>query len=155
MHTDPTPRSVHPRASGCTPAHEDGFTIIEVLIAAVLLALVAAGSALAFASAIGTSEIQRNRSAAEALAQQNESRLRGETIDQLSNLNQTLSPVTIDGTKYTVQESATYVSDSSGTPSCTNPSTDYLETTSSVSWAGMPSSMKPVTVNGLITPTYG
>ncbi len=120
-----------------------------------ILALVAAGSAVAFVGAVGTSGIQRNSSAAEALAQQDESKLRGYTVSQLANLNQTLSPVTLDGTQYTVQETANFVSDASGTPSCTNPSADYLETTSSVTWAGMPSSMNPVTVTGLITPTYG
>lgn len=132
-----------------------GFSIIEVLVAAVILALVAAGSAVALVGAVGTSGIQRNSSAAEALAQQDESKLRGYTVSQLANLNQTLSPVTVDGTRYTVQESASFVSDASGTPSCTNPSADYLETTSAVTWAGMPSSMNPVTVTGLITPTYG
>lgn len=120
-----------------------------------ILALVAAGSAVALVGAVGTSGIQRNSSAAEALAQQDESKLRGYTVSQLANLNQSLSPVTLDGTQYTVQETANFVSDASGTPSCTNPSADYLETTSSVTWAGMPSSMNPVTVTGLITPTYG
>jgi len=134
---------------------EAGFTIIEVLVAALILAVVAAGSAVAFVGAIGTSGLQRNRSAAEALAQQNESKLRGYTVGQLANLNQTLSPVSLDGIQYTVHESASFVSDSSGTPSCTNPEADYLETTSSVTWAGMPSSLQPVTVTGLITPTYG
>ncbi len=141
------------RALRCT---ESGFTIIEVLVAALILAVVAAGGAVAFTSAIGLSGTQRNRSAAEALAQQNESKLRGYTVSQLSNLNQNVSPsTTLDGTQYTVHESATFVSDSSGTPSCTNPSADYLETTSAVSWSNMPSSFKPVTVTGLITPTAG
>ena len=132
-----------------------GFTIIEVLVAALILAVVAAGGAVAFVGAVGTSGIQRDRSAAEALAQQNASRLRGYTVGQLANLNQTLSPTTIDGTQYTVQESATFVSDSSGTPSCTNPSADYLETASTVTWSGMPASLGGVTVTGLLTPTAG
>jgi hypothetical protein len=110
---------------------------------------------VALVGAVGTSGIQRNSSAAEALAQQDESKLRGYTVSQLANLNQSLSPVTIDGTQYTVHEAASFVSDASGTPSCSNPSADYLETTSSVTWAGMPASMNPVTVTGLITPTYG
>ena len=134
---------------------EAGFTIIEVLVAALILAIVAAGSAVAFVGAVGTSGIQRNRSAAEALAQQDESKLRGYTVSQLANLNQQLSPKTVDGTQYSVQESATFVSDASGTPSCTNPSADYLQTTSSVSWSNMPSTLKPVSVTGLLTPTAG
>ena len=132
---------------------EAGFTIIEVLVAALILAIVSAGGAVAFVGAVGTSGIQRNRSAAEALAQRDESRLRGYTVNQLANLNQTLSPVTIDGTAYTVKEAATFVSDSSGTPSCVNPSADYLETSSTVTWSGMPADLHGVTVNGLLTPT--
>jgi prepilin-type N-terminal cleavage/methylation domain-containing protein len=155
MHTQPPHRPSRRPARAVALRDQAGFTIIEVLIAAVILALVAAGSAVALVGAVGTSGIQRNSSAAEALAQQDESRLRGYTVSQLANLNQSLSPVTLDGTQYTVHESASFVSDSSGTPSCTNPSADYLETTSSVTWAGMPSSLNPVTVTGLITPTYG
>ena len=155
MHTQPSHRPSRRRAHAAALRDQAGFTIIEVLVAAVILALVAAGSAVALVGAVGTSGIQRNSSAAEALAQQDESKLRGYTISQLANLNQTLSPMTLDGTQYTVHESASFVSDASGTPSCSNPSADYLETTSSVTWAGMPSSLNPVTVTGLITPTYG
>ena len=144
-----------PGAARRLRSEQSGFTIIEVLVAALILAIVSAGAAVAFVGAIGTSGIQRNRTAAEALAQQNASRLRGYTINQLANLNTTLNPVTIDGTSYTVQEKANFVSDGSGTPSCTNPSADYLQTTSIVSWQGEPVGVNPVTVTGLLTPTAG
>ena len=96
----------------------------------------------------------RVRADAQALAQQDENRLRGLTIDQLSNLNQTLAPITLDGTQFTVKETAQYVSDGTGTPSCTNPSADYLQTTSRVSWTNM-GTHPPVTVSGLQTPPVG
>src|SRR5581483_11220569 len=94
----------------------------------------AAAAATAFIGSAHASGYERLRADAQALAQQDENRLRGLTVDQLSNLNQTLAPVTLDGAQFTIKETAQYVSDSTGTPSCTNPSADYLQTTSTVTW---------------------
>lgn len=133
---------------------EAGFTIIEVLISALMLAFIAAAAATAFIGSAHASGYERLRADAQALAQQDENRLRGLTIDQLSNLSQTLAPVTLDGTQFTVKENGQYVSDVTGTPSCTNPSADYLQTTSTVSWANM-GIHPPVVVTGLQTPPVG
>ena len=147
------------RASRCGPLRrlaspEAGFTIIEVLISALMLAFIAAAAATAFIGSAHASGYERLRADAQALAQQDENRLRGLTIDQLSNLSQTLAPVTLDGTQFTVKETGEYVSDSTGTPSCTNPSADYLQTTSTVTWTNM-ATHPPVVVTGLQTPPVG
>jgi prepilin-type N-terminal cleavage/methylation domain-containing protein len=131
-----------------------GFTLIEVLVSALILGLIAGGAATAFVGSIDGASTVRLRSDAQALAQQDENRLRGLNINQLSNLNHTLAAVSMDGASFTVKESAAYVSDSAGAPSCTNPSADYLQTTSTVTWAGM-GSAQPVAVSSVLTPTVG
>jgi prepilin-type N-terminal cleavage/methylation domain-containing protein len=133
---------------------EDGFTLIEVLASAVIVVLLSASAMIALGGVARNSYDDRVRSEAQALAQQNENRLRGYNINELSNLNQTLAPITLDGTKFTIKETATYVTDSTGNPSCTNPSADYLQTTSTVTWPQMDGAA-PVTVTGQLTPTVG
>ncbi len=149
-----TPSADRPRAWRRLASAEAGFTIIEVLISALMLSLIAAAAATAFIGSAHASGYERLRADAQALAQQDENRLRGLTVDQLSNLNQTLAPVTLDGAQFTIKETAQYVSDSTGTPSCTNPSADYLQTTSTVTWTNM-GTHPPVVVSGLQTPPVG
>jgi prepilin-type N-terminal cleavage/methylation domain-containing protein len=136
------------------PGSQAGFSLIEVLISALIVALVAAAGATGFIASIDGSSTLRLRSDAQALAQQDESRLRGLNVDELSNLSRTLPAVSLDGATFTVTESASYVSDSTGTPSCTNPSADYLKTTSSVTWVNM-GAQSPVSVSSVLTPTVG
>jgi prepilin-type N-terminal cleavage/methylation domain-containing protein len=133
---------------------EAGFTLIEVLVSAMIVALVGTAGATAFIVATHASGFTRLRSDAQTLAQQDQNRLRGLNIDELSNLNQTLTPVTLDGAAFTVKEGASYVSDAVGAPSCTNPSADYLEVTSTVTWSNM-GSAAPITASSVLTPTVG
>jgi prepilin-type N-terminal cleavage/methylation domain-containing protein len=144
-----------PHVAAPTPsAGEAGFTLIEVIVSALIVALVSTVAATAFISSLDSSGNQRARAEAQALAEQNQDRRRGLTVDELSNLDQTLPAVSLNGTQFTVQETANYISDASGTPSCTNPSADYLKTTSTVTWANM-GSEPPVTVSSVLTPTIG
>ncbi len=131
-----------------------GFTIIEVLVSALILAILATAAATQFIGSTHAAATAKARSDAQALAQQNQATLRGLTVDQLSNLNQTLPAVTLNGRQFTVTESADYVTDSTGTPSCTNPSADYIQTTSTVTWANM-GGQPPVTVTSVLTPPIG
>lgn len=148
-----TPTSRLQRA-GRSLGADDGLTLIEVLVSALMVAIVAAASAMAFVGSTHASETVRLRSDAQALAQQDQNRLRGLTVTQLSNLSRTLPAVTLDGASFTVNESSQFVSDASGTPSCTNPSADYLQTNSKVTWTNM-GSTSSVTVTGMLTPTVG
>ncbi|HEY5430859.1 MAG TPA: prepilin-type N-terminal cleavage/methylation domain-containing protein [Solirubrobacteraceae bacterium] len=131
-----------------------GFTLVEVLVSALIVGLVASAAATAFVGSTDGASNLRLRTAAQALAQQDESRLRGFNVNELSNLSQTLPAVSLDGALFTVKDSADYVSDASGTPSCTNPSADYLRTTSTVTWTNM-GGQTPVTVSSVLTPTVG
>jgi Tfp pilus assembly protein PilV len=132
-----------------------GFSLIEVLVSALILVLISMAVLGALTATTRSSYSDRIHADAEALAQQNENRLRGLNIDELSNLNKTFAyPTKLDGVQFTLAETANYVSDSSGTVSCTNPSADYLEATTTVTWTNM-AGRKPVSVTSVLTPTVG
>ncbi len=125
-----------------------------MLVSALLLGLIAVGAATGFIASTHASAFTRLRADAQTLAQQDENRLRGLNVDELSNLNQTLPVVTLDGAAFTVQESTSFVTDASGAPSCTNPSADYIKTTSTVTWSRM-GTAAPVSASSILTPTVG
>ncbi len=132
---------------------EAGFTLIEVIVSALILAIISGSATAAIAAAMHYSGNARIRSEAQALASADQAQLRGLNVDQLSNLSQSSSK-TVNNTQFTVQESSSYVSDASGTPSCSNPSADYLKVTSTVTWSNMGAN-PPVTATSLLTPTIG
>ena len=78
-----TPR-VRPRWRA-RAAGESGDTMIEVIVAALLVALIAAGVLTGFGQVGSLSAQQRQRAQATALAQQDQARLRGLAITQLSS----------------------------------------------------------------------
>lgn len=142
------------RTAGLLSRGEAGFTLIEVMASALVVVLLSASALIALGGVTRSSYDDRVRSEAQALAQQNEDKLRGFNVNEISNLNQTLPAVTLDGTAFTIKEVASYVTASTGTPSCTNPSADYLQTKSTVTWANMDGAA-PVVVTGQLTPTVG
>jgi prepilin-type N-terminal cleavage/methylation domain-containing protein len=152
---DPLPVHIGRRnRARASVASEHGFTLIEVMASALVVLLVSAAALIALGGVTRSSWDNQVRSEAQALAQQNEDKLRGYNINEISNLNQTLPPITLNGTIFTIKETASYITASTGTPSCTNPSADYLQTTSTVSWQNMDGAA-PVVVTGQLTPTVG
>jgi Tfp pilus assembly protein PilV len=138
-----------------TAANDAGFTLVEVLVSALILILLSMAVLGALDATTRSSFSDRIHADAEALAQQNENRLRGLNVDELSNLNSTFQyPSKLDGVQFTLKETAQYVSDTSGTVSCTNPSADYLEATTTVTWPNM-AGRTPVSVTSVLTPTVG
>jgi prepilin-type N-terminal cleavage/methylation domain-containing protein len=135
-----------------------GFTLIEVLVAALIVGLVAAGAASAFVSSLNSSGSLRLQAQAQTLAEQSQNRLRSMNIDELSNLDdtRTVNVSTPAGLSapFTVHETASYVSDADGEPSCSNPSADYLKTSSTVTWPNM-AGRAPVTLSSVLTPSIG
>ncbi|HUN77813.1 MAG TPA: hypothetical protein VMU32_02725 [Solirubrobacteraceae bacterium] len=123
-------------------AGETGDTLIEVLIAAVLIVMVVAATATGLNSANRATSNARERSQADALAQQNEEELRTRSINELSRLaeekttTKTAQEVVKGGTTYKIAERARYVADGTDTASCTSTSdkAEYIQTTSIVSW---------------------
>jgi type II secretory pathway pseudopilin PulG len=141
---------------------EAGFTIVEVVVSAVLVALIAGGTATALVSSGNYSGDQRRRSQAAEIAQQDQERMRGLSAKALSGYSQTRT-VTLDGVDFTVLSQGQFLS-SAGASSCNssgNGAAAYILITSDVTWAA--STHADVTSNGskvvreqsLITPPTG
>jgi Tfp pilus assembly protein PilV len=141
-------------ASAVAPRQEGGFAFIEVIVSAVLVVLVSLGVYAGIDGASATSGINKNRSVASGIAQQDQDRMRSMTVNELSNYRGTTTS-TVGGIDYTIASSSSWVTDSTGSASCTGGSTqaDYLRIASSVTWANM--TVAPVTVESVIAPPNG
>ncbi|MFL5321720.1 MAG: prepilin-type N-terminal cleavage/methylation domain-containing protein, partial [Myxococcaceae bacterium] len=102
---------------------DGGFTLIEVLVSALLVALISAAAAKALITTSHTSADQRLRSQADGLATQDQERLRGLSDTQLASLSQSHSSP-LDGTTFTVQSTSTY-EDTTGATSCSSTAAAY------------------------------
>ncbi|MGZ4190997.1 MAG: carboxypeptidase-like regulatory domain-containing protein [Solirubrobacteraceae bacterium] len=122
----PTPR----RRSAVV--RDGGFTLIEVLVSALLVVLIATAAAKALVTTTHTSADQRLRSQADGLATQDQERLRGLSDTQLASLSQS-RPSTVNGTTFTVQSTSTY-EDTTGATSCSSTAAAYYRIVSTVTW---------------------
>jgi Tfp pilus assembly protein PilV len=147
-----TPRARRHLTAG---GRDQGFAIIEVIVSALLVGMIVVATFTGFAVTNRVSSDERTHSLADALAQQDEERLRGKLASVLSGLSETRE-VTYGGTKYTITSKGGFISDASATESCTSGATsaDYIRTTSEVSWPALKSRPK-VVETGLITPHLG
>lgn len=128
---------------------QSGFTIIEVLMSAVLVAMIATGVFAGFDAATTASGQNRSRTVAAGLAQSDQERIRSMTPDQLADLNETRSPV-VNGKTYTVVSTAVWTTDPSGTASCAGMGQEagYQKITSTVTWPDR-GPLKPVVEDSL------
>jgi Tfp pilus assembly protein PilV len=124
--------------SAPSPASDTGDTLIEVVIAAALIALVVVAVLFGLDSTNRATALDRSRSQADALAQQDEEKLRGEPIKNLSELKHE-ETVTVGATTYTIFTTAKYIADATSTSSCTSSvaKADYVKTVSEVTWPSM------------------
>jgi Tfp pilus assembly protein PilV len=136
---------------------ERGDTIIEVIVSALLLGLVVVGTLTGLNSANRATSIDRQRSQADALAQQDEDRLRSEPVSKLSELSASheavVHEVSAGGTKYTITSTAKYIADTTATSSCksTTSEADYIQTASAVTWSELGTG-KPVVETSIVSP---
>lgn len=132
------------------------MTLIEVLVSALLVALIAAGVAVALIAGAETSADQRHRSQASELAQLDQERLKGLSALQLTQLDTPQSrTLTLDGVPYTITSNAQFLN-STGGAACGSTGAGaaaYYEVFSKVNWAS--NSRPPVQVQSLITPPAG
>jgi Tfp pilus assembly protein PilV len=139
-----------------TPSGEDGFIIIEVLVSALILAIVAGAVLTLIATTSHSAAATRNHSTAYGLAQGDQARLRTLPISALKILGagKVVSEPKVNGTQFKVVSKAFFVNDKSQTASCTeqNASTDYVEITSTVSSTAMPNA---VALQSIISPSSG
>jgi type II secretory pathway pseudopilin PulG len=133
---------------------EDGFILIEVLVSALILAIVA-GAVLALITATTHSAASgRDHSIAFAIAQEEQARMRTMRISALKELPGTPRPVTVGGRTFTVESRGKFVNSTTGTSSCSGEgvSADYVEITSTVS---SPSLLNPVSIHSIVSPSNG
>jgi type II secretory pathway pseudopilin PulG len=128
---NPTPAATRGRLSSLS-AKEDGFTLIELTVSALIILLIAAGVAQALIGSTHFSGHQRFHAQADEVAQQDQERLKGMSDQQLSALNQTRT-VTLGTSQFTVTSTAVFL-DATGNSSCQSGTAAYYKLTSTASW---------------------
>jgi Tfp pilus assembly protein PilV len=136
-------------------ASQNGFALLEVLLSAVIVALIVIATFTGFDVTQRATAGERAHAQADVLAQQDEDRMRGFAIDKLSGFSETRT-VTYNGTVYTIVSTGEFLADSTESPSCVKEagSASYVRTTSKVTWPGL-GTRPPVVETGLISPPIG
>ena len=135
---------------------ERGSLLIEVMVAAVLVAVMGAALFGALDSSAKVSGTAKARAGAAALAQDDQERMRAMPVVALNNMRQHRDPVTVGKISYVVDSRADWIADASGSTDCTanGKAADYLKITSTVDAKNVPG-LKPVVVTSLVTPAPG
>jgi Tfp pilus assembly protein PilV len=159
------------RGSQLARASEAGFSLIEVLISALLVAFISIATFSGFdAASQGTSD-QRHHDQAAVLAAESQEELRSDsasTLDELQVNPHTYTQVvghssTSSGETFTVTQTAKWVNDSNQTVPCSATSKEsnsseagsYLLITSSVTWPQLSAGRPAVSQSSIITPPDG
>jgi type II secretory pathway pseudopilin PulG len=136
-------------------AAERGFALIEVVVSAALLVVVAGGVLAGIEGPSAISGRNEVRSEAASLAQQDQERMRAMAFTSLIGYQQT-TPVTVQGVTYSRYSKASWVRDNNDTNSCTIPgddtSGDYLKIVSRVT---PPGGQPPVELDSLVAQPAG
>jgi Tfp pilus assembly protein PilV len=138
-------RGLRDRLSG-----DGGFALIEVMVSAVLLVVLATATLNIIDRSGTASATTRSRTAATGLAQQDQDGMRVMSVDQLDQRDTTY-PKVLAGITYSVHSTASWVRDT-GDVTCSSDTSrvEYLKTTSSVTWPGHESN--PVILESYISP---
>jgi Tfp pilus assembly protein PilV len=144
-----------PRLRRLDLAGQGGATLIEVLVSAIMVVIVAVGVLAGFDAATRASSEERHRARAHSLGQADLSRMRTMKISDLSNLEETRS-VTQDGTEYTIVSRGQFQTDATGTASCEEgtASADYIRISSTVTWPTV-GTRPPVVESSIVAPPNG
>ena len=135
---------------------EAGMGMFEVLMSAVILAVISVGVMKTFDTAGATSGFNKARATAANLATEDLERLRGFRATQLTALDQTRTRP-VNGVNYTVRSTATWLSDDSGSRTCTSDGKqiEYVRLTSKVTWPTMKTDAQAVSQSTLYAPPKG
>src|ERR1700730_3241977 len=140
------------------PSGEEGFILIEVIISALLVALIVTGVLTGFDVTNRATADERTRGAATALAQKVQEQLRGEPITALNELTSAprTQTVTVNRTVFTVTSRAEYINDATAPASCTSAAAqaDYLQTTTKVTWPSL-GTRPAVAASSIVSPPPG
>lgn len=142
-------------------ARNEGFTVIEVVVAITLLVVVLLSAALLFENAVSVSGNTRNRVVAANLATQAMENVRGLAADPTKFITipqgQTVTPQTVGGLTYTVTQNVQFVGQSSTTSSCDSPGSttgQIMQVNEIVTWPNM-GGTKPVREVTTLAPPVG
>jgi Tfp pilus assembly protein PilV len=155
------------------PASQDGFLLIEVIVSALLVAIIAIATFTGLDVANRSTADSRLHDEAAVLAAQSQEQLRTDPSNVLAALQtapyiykQTvgaslLAGREVAGTTFTIKQEAAFVNDKEPTASCeaagskqSNQTGNYLRITSSVTWPQL-GTRKPVRESSIITPPTG
>jgi Tfp pilus assembly protein PilV len=147
-----------PRARTSRPAArgEAGFALVEVMVSAVLLIVLALAMLPVLDISASRAGTNRSRSVASNLATDEQQRMRSLDVSQsLSNYRGTQIK-TVDGVDYTVTSRTDWVRDDSGQVSCTTDknAVQYLKLTTTVTWPRM-NGTQPVLQESLLASPVG
>jgi Tfp pilus assembly protein PilV len=151
----------HPGSQVDQRDSEAGFLLIEVIISAMLVAMIVVATLSGFDVLNRTSADQRSHAEAALLAAQSQERLRSDPATALAALE--LAPhtyeVTVGGTKYKIVQEARAVAANGSSTGCsvaeaTAQTGANFQITSTVTWPAL-GKRTPVTQSSLITPPTG
>ncbi|MBK5219623.1 MAG: type II secretion system protein [Thermoleophilia bacterium] len=145
-----------------SPASEDGFVLIEILVSAVVLVIASAGVVALLQTTVRAQGELRHSSEAYALAQEDQARLVSMRLSTLNHLDE-VRTVTLNKINFSVRSRGVFINDNTSAPSCGEgtSSADYVEITSVVTWPRMsaPEKAKIVSIlspsNGSLDPNNG
>ena len=143
-----------------THRSESGFALIEVIVAAAVLAIVALAVLSGIDAASSTSAREKARAVAASLAEQDQERHARDDLragQQAADVDQQ-PPINVDGTTYKIESDVNLVTDDiGGTPECGDEGTQvtYVHITSTVTTPDttVGTKIQPVKVDSLIPPT--
>ena len=136
---------------------EHGVTLVETLISGVILVVVLLSVLATLDNASSTAAVNRARTVAGALAEQDQERMRSMSAVSLSNFREVRS-VSQGGITYSVESRSEWVSDATGgADSCssTGGKADYMRITSTVTSPVAGNRIKPVAISSLVAPRVG
>jgi hypothetical protein len=139
-------------------ASEDGFALIEAVVAAAVLVIVVMGVLAAMDVASGTAGANRARTVAATLAEEDQERLRGMASADVDSMSLEPRRVTVAGVEYTIASRAEWVRDSTGeTVSCSSEAgqASYLRIASTVTSPATGAAVKPVVLSSIVAPRAG
>ena len=144
-------------------ASQDGDTLIEVLISALLVGLIVVAVLTGFNENEKVSQDERAHDQASVLAAQSQEQLRSDPATELDVLAATPHEYvqTVDGTTYKITQSAQFVNGSGESSGCSSSKGEteaakYIEVTSSVDWHLLEKVKRAaVTQSSVITPPDG
>ncbi len=165
-----------PPLRGCLPlarvlADDEGISLLEVLVASVLVAIIAIGTLTGLEGAAATTNDNRLHNQAAVLASQSQETLRSEPAETLKTLAEETEiktphteTTTVEKQKFTIEQDVYEVNGATGSTGCAAKSKEgetthaggyYFKVSSVVSWPQLGNTREKVKQTSVITPPDG